>query len=240
MKGVFVTGTDTNVGKTYLSAQFTQLLKKKGKRVGAYKPVCSGAVQHPAGESHYWEDVEALSQALSHQFSDEWICPQKFLAPLAPPVAASLEGGCIDEELLTAGLKVWSHAVEWIIIEGVGGWKCPLSQNSTVEEFAKELGFPVLVVIGQKLGAINHALLTVDAIRQSGLSISGLILNELTPSPSAESFDFLRSNAEQIQKLSGISPLAISRYQHTGEFCDWQSGEVLDSLSWLRLPESQI
>jgi len=234
VRGLFVTGTDTDVGKTYISSLLLKSLRKQGCRVGAYKPACSGAVFRSSNESPIWEDQQVLSEALDHQFPQDWICPQCFLAPLAPPVAAIQEGKIVDEKLLRTGLNVWKDQVDGVIVEGVGGWKCPLSESMTVENLAQQLGYPVLIVAAQKLGTINHTLLTIDAVRQAGLEIAGLILNQITAGPR----DFLASNIEQILKFSELPFVSVTDYQHQDQIQCWETATIIDNWAIMDNPSS--
>lgn len=213
MRGLLVTGTDTHVGKTFVSVLILKSLRRQNRRVGAYKPVCSGASFSGPQSTPNWSDLQKLHQALDSTYPEEWICPQCFQAPLAPPIAAREEGTVVDESLLITGLQRWNSPVEGILIEGVGGWKCPISENETIESFAKAVGYPVLIVAAQKLGVINHTLLTIDSIRQSGLTVAGVILSQTTHPNQPE----LAANAEQICKFAEVPFLAEVSFQQHGE-----------------------
>jgi dethiobiotin synthetase len=175
--GLFITGTDTGVGKTHLTCLIAREMLARGVVVGAYKPVCTGCEIAPDGTAH-WPDVEALADGLGDRFPIDRICPQRFRAPLAPPVAAQEEGRTVDAALLRAGAAWWDGRVELLLVEGVGGLYCPLTETRTVVELAKELAFPILIVARLGLGTINHTLLTVEAAERRGLRIAGIILNE--------------------------------------------------------------
>lgn len=180
MRGVFITGTNTGVGKTWITASLLRRLRAEGRRVGAYKPVCSGAETGDDG-GIVWPDIEALHTALDGEFPRESICPQTFAAALAPPSAARLEGREVDPQLLRDGIGVWNDAANVILVEGVGGWLCPIAEGETIADLANDFGFPILLVAALELGAINHTLLTVESIRQRGLPLAGIVLNETTP-----------------------------------------------------------
>lgn len=224
MRGLFVTGTDTNVGKTYLSSQLLKSLRRDGRRVGAYKPACSGAVYASSEQVPHWEDRDSLAAAIGDEFPKEWICPQCFAAPLAPPVAARAEGKFVDSKLLLAGIDIWNNEVDGIIVEGVGGWKCPLSESLMVEDFAVALGFPVLVVAANKLGVINHTLLTIESIKHCGLTVAGVILNQVTETDE----DFAVSNVEQIRAFAKVPFLAIASFGHQEAFHDSETHAKID------------
>lgn len=183
LRGLFITGTDTGVGKTWITAMIARELRDAGIRVGAYKPCCSGAERDKSGRL-VWGDLTALADALGGTFPIERICPQRFAAPLAPPVAARLENRAVDADLLRNGAAAWQGDVDLLLIEGVGGWLCPLTETDSVADLAAGLGFPILVVARLGLGTINHTLLTVEAIERRGLPMAGIILNESVPEES--------------------------------------------------------
>jgi dethiobiotin synthetase len=208
-RGLFITGTDTGVGKTHIAALILRELCAMGFRTGAYKPVCSGAVDDAAGLPH-WDDLERLQAALraeSQHLADPELCalerigPQRFLAPLAPPLAARLEGREVDLSLVDAGLTWWLERVQGVIIEGAGGWFCPLTMTTTLADWVDRWGWPVLIVARRGLGTINHTLLTIEAIRRRGLTVAGVVLNETTPTTADPS---LADNAREIEARSGV------------------------------------
>jgi dethiobiotin synthetase len=186
-KGLFITGSDTGVGKTVVAAAIIRTVRAAGMRVGAYKPAVSGAVRDALSRP-FWEDVEALAAAVGEPVSGDWICPQRFLAPLAPHLAARAEGASIDESLLVAGASVWAAkglqngestgGVEALVVEGAGGILSPLSDRLLNVDVAVEFGYPVVIVSRQGLGAINRTLLAVEAARSRGLVVAAVVLNE--------------------------------------------------------------
>lgn len=210
LQGLFVTGTDTGVGKTAIAAWITRALSAAGQNVGIYKPACSGAELTDAGV-WTWPDIDRLSAALGGRYPAERICPQKFRAAAAPPVAAQYEGASVDEDLLLAGVRWWQGRVDWLIVEGVGGWLSPISETASCADLADALGFPVLLVAGGGLGTINHTLLTVDAILSRGLTVAGVVVNHHTD---AGGDDLSRgSNASEIGRRSRAPILAEVPHQ---------------------------
>lgn len=175
MHGLFITGTDTGVGKTHVAAAIVRRLRALGHRVGAYKPAASGG-EPEAGEV-VWSDVVRLVDACAGEFPAERVCPQCFQAPLAPPVAARQEGRAVDAKLLRGGAEWWRDQVDVLIVEGAGGLLAPISDDDLVADVARDLGFPLLVVARAGLGTINHTLLTVEAAQARGLTVSGIVLN---------------------------------------------------------------
>ena len=186
--GLFITGTDTGVGKTYVACMIAREMRHRGIAVGAYKAACSGSEPGP-GEPR-WLDIEALSNACGGRLPPERICPQRFAAPLAPPVAARAEGRNVDPQLLRTGARWWHGSVELLLAEGAGGLLAPLSDVDLVADLAADLRFPLIIVARLGLGTINHTLLTVEAAQRRRLPIAGIVLNEAEPlgaDPSAAS-----------------------------------------------------
>ncbi len=208
-RGLFVTGTNTDVGKTYVSRLILEQLEQQGDAPGAYKPVCSGAMLSAQG-TPFWHDAEQLAQAIRTRFSPEQIAPQRFQAAVAPPRAAQLEGREVQEEFLLQHLCWWESQTEWLLVEGAGGLLSPVSRNFLVADLACECGYPLLIVAHLGLGTINHTLLTVAAARQRGLSIAGIVLNETSQEQSDLS---ARYNYEDLANLTDVPILGMIPYQ---------------------------
>jgi dethiobiotin synthetase len=204
LHGLFVTGTDTNVGKTYLAAMIIRDLRRAGHRVGAYKPACSGAITDSAGPR--WDDIEHLRSALGTDYPDDLICPQRFLAPLAPPMAARAEGRQVDFDLLVHGAKHWQPHADHLIVEGAGGLLAPVAEAKTVADLAVAIGYPLIIVARCGLGTINHTLLTIEAAQHRGLSVAGIVLNQSRPE---DDFALAESNAAAIAAHGQVSILGI-------------------------------
>ena len=197
MQTILVTGTDTGVGKTWLSSLLVRQFRSHGLSVGAYKPVCSGA-EHDESGSSIWSDVEVLRSACGDSPPIDLVCPQRFQAPVAPNVAARLEGRDVDDALLLNGVEPWRSRAEWLVVEGAGGIFCPLSNQSTVMDLATGLQAPVIVVAANRLGVISHTRLTVEAIQTRGLSVAAVVLNDTGPTSSQSDDSSLPTNAEQL------------------------------------------
>jgi dethiobiotin synthetase len=185
--GIFVTGTDTGVGKTWISTAIVESLRSSGKRVGVIKPVTSGVQTGPGGEPQ-WSDAEALARAVGC-FPIERVAPILLPPALAPPVAARLMGQRLTAQHVKSrtkdALDWWrkEQAAELMVVEGVGGLLCPLAEEMSVADLAVELDFPLLIIARRGLGTLNHALLTVEAARSRGLRVAGVILNGTSPAP---------------------------------------------------------
>jgi dethiobiotin synthetase len=198
MRGVFITGTDTGVGKTVVTAGLTRALARQGISVGAYKPACSGAEFEPNERSWIWPDLIALWNALDRKVPQDRICPQRFLAPLAPPVAAHLEHRTVDADLLREGARWWHAHADVLLVEGVGGWNCPITDTTTIAQLAVELNFPVLIVAANRLGMINHTLLTLESVEKSNLSCLGVVVNNVCSSEDGTA----QTNIPMLQRLT--------------------------------------
>jgi dethiobiotin synthetase len=231
MRGLIVTGTDTGVGKTYVAVEIIRALREQGVRVGAYKPVVSGRVSGGAGE--YWDDPARLQAALGCDVPIERIAPQRFLAPLAPPVAARLEGLVVDPGLLRRGIDWWIDRVDIVIVEGAGGLLSPLTETETLADLARDLGFPMVIVARLSLGTINHSLLTLEAADRRQLPVAGIVLNEAGPAdPTDRSVE---TNPEELQRRCETPILAILRHAATPGLL---RVSPLSTIDWMRLAQS--
>ncbi len=182
MRGLFITGTDTEVGKTHVAAIIARSLCAAGHRVGVYKPAASDC-RHE-GDALVSDDAVALWQAAGRPGELDRVCPQRFEAPLAPHLAARAEGKQLDAALLTGGIEYWGKAgVDIVLVEGVGGLMCPMGDDLYVADLARDLGFPLIVVSRNTLGTINHTLQTlwVAATYRGGLDVAGVVLNQSGP-----------------------------------------------------------
>lgn len=181
--GLFITGTDTGVGKTYVGALMARELTQSGHRVGVYKPAASGCRRE--GGMLVSDDAVALWEAAGRPADLEHVCPQRFAAPLAPHLAAQAEGGQLDLGLLRRGIDYWQQRAEIILVEGAGGLMSPLGVDRYVADLAAELGFPLVIVSKNVLGTINQTLQTLIAAKVfgQGLPVAGVVLNHTQPPP---------------------------------------------------------
>lgn len=170
----FVTGIDTDVGKTYFTALLTKELRRQGYDTLALKPLCCGDR----------EDVRVLRQAADDEPTEDEINPLWYTAPAAPFIAARRENREVDFSSLTAWFAALRERRKSLLVEGAGGWLVPLNAKQTVADLAVAFQLPVLVVVANRLGCLNHTLLTVESIRARGLTCAGLILNSLSPDAS--------------------------------------------------------
>jgi len=206
-RGLFVTGSDTGVGKTYVACEMIRRLIERGRSVGAYKPVVSGA-ETAADGSLVWDDVEKLCAALRRPDWHERVAPQRFRAALSPPAAAAAEGRRVDSRRLREGAGWWKGRVEFLVVEGTGGWLSPASDDDLVADLARDLGCPVLIVSRLGLGAINQALLVAESVRARGLRAAGIVLNAQAADvddPAA------RSNPAELARWTDVPIVAVTR-----------------------------
>ncbi|WP_428307017.1 dethiobiotin synthase [Lacipirellula sp.] len=209
IRGLLIAGTNTEVGKTHVAAMIARTLAASGRRVGVYKPAASGCLA--TAEGLIAEDAVALWEAAGRPLTLEQVCPQRFLAPLAPPRAAQAEGRRVDATLLRTGLEPWLAASEIVIVEGAGGLMSPLSDVDYNIDLAAELGLPLVIVAANELGVINATLQTLITARTRAphLPIAGVVLNQATERPSDAS---LASNAEELAARCDAPLLATISY----------------------------
>ena len=198
--GLFITGTDTGVGKTYVAALIARSLAAGGRRVGVYKPAASGCRRE--GGRLVSDDAVALWNAAGRPGDLDRVCPQRFAAPLAPHLAARVEGKRLDADLLRRGIEYWQQRSEIILVEGAGGLMSPLGEDEYVADLAEEFGFPLVVVSRNVLGTINQTLQTLiaAAVFREGLPIAGVVLNHPAP-PSADDVSLATNRAELAASL---------------------------------------
>jgi dethiobiotin synthetase len=177
--GLFITGTDTGIGKTRISAALLKAFAKGGARVAGFKPVAAG--MEDIGGVRGNEDVLALRAASSFPLDAAEVGPCQLDAACAPHVAAALEGRRIDCEGLLAAARALAVRADLLIVEGVGGFRVPFTAEWDSADFARELGLPVVLVVGLRLGCLNHALLTAEAVRARGLRLCGWVANTVDP-----------------------------------------------------------
>lgn len=164
----FITGTDTDVGKTYVTSLMIQALRAEGKTVAGFKPISCGDR----------DDARILAAASGDIPLDE-INPRHFNAALAPHVAALLENTRIEPAALVSSYHAFAGKYGDVLVEGAGGWEVPITESYFISDLAKDLGLPVILVAANRLGALNHILLTVRAIEAKGLHCAGIVLNQL-------------------------------------------------------------
>jgi len=181
MNSIFVTGTDTEVGKTRLSVALVEVLQQQGKKVAVMKPIASGCEMTADGLRN--DDAMKLRQQADVDLAYDLVNPYAFEPAIAPHIAAKQVSVEIDLELIKQHFELIQNQADAVVVEGAGGWLVPINKSQTMADLAKRLALPVVLVVGVRLGCINHALLTVEAIKLSGLSLSGWIANNVEENP---------------------------------------------------------
>lgn len=194
--GVFVTGTDTGVGKTLVSAALVHGCTTLGLRAAGLKPVAAGCRREQGRLVS--EDAELLQAAANVQLAPQLVNPYAFEPPLAPHIAAQQAGTDIDLAVIRQAVAQARSEVDLLVVEGVGGFRVPLNQQEDTADLSRLLGLPVVLVVGLRLGCLNHALLTAEAIAARGLCLAGWVGNRIGPHMAAAT--------ENVQALHDLLP----------------------------------
>jgi dethiobiotin synthetase len=200
-RGVFVTGTSTEVGKTVVAAAIARTLAAAGRRVHVFKPVVTGLDEE--GET----DHDLLRRAAGSAQADAEIAPYRYGPPASPHLAAALAGEQIDPGRLRDAARAAGDGADFLVCEGVGGLLVPLSLSYSVRDLAADLAYPLVVVAPPGLGTINHTLLTIDSARAAGLAVAAVVLNPWPTDPSA----IERDNREAVAALRDLPVLTLTR-----------------------------
>jgi len=221
--GLFITGTDTGVGKTYVASLIARSLAATGRKVGVYKPAASGCLRD--GDTLVSEDAAALWNAAGRPGELERVCPQRFAAPLAPHLAAWAEGKRLDTIMLRDGLEYWKERSDIVLVEGAGGLMSPMGGEEYVAHLADEFGFPLIVVSRNVLGTINQTLQTLitASVFGDGLNVAGVVLNHPTP-PSTDDVSLATNRAELAVRC--VQPILAEVFWNADGFdvtLDWFS-----------------
>ena len=226
-KGLFVTGTDTEVGKTLIAAAIAKLLTNQGKRVGVFKPIASGCRKDREGLIS--SDAEFLAFCSDSEFPLSVINPVTFELPAAPSVCEEAENRKVDFEQISSAYKHICENCDVIIAEGIGGIRVPISENFDILDLAIEFKLPVVIVARPGLGTINHTLLTIDSVRSVGLTVVGVVINgyDETTAGIAE-----RTGPATIAKYGRVNILATVPFDETVDVEQGVLGEhTVDALS---------
>ena len=209
MRGVFVTGTDTEVGKTVVAASICAAAAAAGIRVAAFKPVVTG-LDEPVVD---WpRDHELLAQAANAGQSPDDVAPHRYGPAVSPHLAESLAGASVDPEQLVEEARIQAQHADAIVVEGVGGLLVPLTQDYLVRDFAGELSLPIVIAARPGLGTISHSLLTIEAARAVALRIQAVVLTPWPDEPEA----IHRSNMETIERFGEVPVIGLPRTDPAG------------------------
>ena len=177
MTNFFITGTDTGVGKTWFTVALMAALKRRGLNVMGMKPIATGAEK--IKDRLINEDAKLIMQNCSQKVSYNLINPFVFELPIAPHVAAKHEGVVIELDQITKNYHLLKSMCDVLVVEGVGGWRVPVTNEHSLTDLVSKLNLSVILVVGMRLGCINHAILTAEAINADGMNLCGWVSNHL-------------------------------------------------------------
>jgi dethiobiotin synthetase len=200
-KGFFITGTDTEVGKTVIATALVRGFAAQGLRVAVMKPIASGAARTPEGLRN--EDALTLIQASNVAAPYDRVNPYCFEPAISPHIAADEAGVRVEIDRIRANFDILRTEADLVIVEGAGGWLAPFGPNARMNDLARALNLPAILVVGVRLGCINHALLTQLAIESQGTRFAGWIANTVDPTLPRR-----KENLETLARGLGMQPLA--------------------------------
>jgi len=219
LRGVFVTGTDTEVGKSVVAASICAALAARGERVAAFKPVVTGLDDEPGD---FGRDHELLAFAANAGQEPDDVAPHRFGRPVSPHLAAELAGTSLEPpELLAA-----ARAHELVVCEGVGGLLVPITPGYLVRDLAVDLALPVVIAARPGLGTINHTLMTLEAARAGGLRVAAVVMTPWPDEPTAME----RSNRATVERMGDVD---VHGLPHTTRERLAEAGESLPVMDWL-------
>ncbi len=214
--GFFITGTDTGVGKTIVTLGLMAHLQARGKTVAAMKPVATGCERGPAGLVN--DDALRLQRQASVALPYALVNPYAFEPPVAPHIAAAREGVTIELDTIRSACSEIAGKADCVLVEGVGGWQVPLNDDDTLADLARVLGLEVVMVVGIRLGCLNHALLTAESIMASGCFPAGWVANRLPPGAdyAEENINTLKSRLSfrflgEVPAMDPVEPGRVAR-----------------------------
>ncbi|MBT8038031.1 MAG: dethiobiotin synthase [Verrucomicrobiae bacterium] len=212
MKGLFITGTDTGAGKTYVTSMIIKALRAEGVDAVGYKPICCGGR----------EDAYALQNASGGSVELDRVNPCYLRTPAAPYVAGMFENRDLEVETILQGCRELGEEYGAVIAEGVGGWLVPILKDYMVADLARDLGLPTILVVGNRLGALNQTMLTVQSMRAIGVEPAGLIFNHL-----ADELDTAAiTNKGIAEDLTGV-PVLMDVIRDQDEIEAWPFVDIL-------------
>ena len=212
LKSYFIIGTDTNVGKTYVASALVKHFVRLGFQSLGMKPIASGCERNQRGELIN-DDVQALINASNVSAPLNLINPYRFEPAIAPHIAATQAGVFVDLHEITQAYAQLTTLAEAVVVEGAGGFFVPLNEAQTLADLAVQLNIPIILVVGMRLGCINHALLTVEAIQSRGLCLTGWVANQIDPN-----FEMFEENLASLKKRIVAPCLSVVGWQEKVRF----------------------
>ncbi len=223
--GLFFSGTDTGVGKTLVTAAVARALRAAGRDVVVCKPVATGARRD--GEGWLADDTVALAEAAGLDGAWQRVTPWAFHDPVAPPLAARRQGVALALRDIAGAVRERARPGAALLVEGVGGLLCPLTEGDTVADLARELALPLVVVARRSLGTLNHTLLTLEVARARGLTVAGVVVSETEPPAGLAD----QTNPDELRRL-GVPVLAVVPHRPGGAR---EAVPALAAVDWWRL-----
>lgn len=208
-RGIFITGTDTGVGKTLVAAALSCHFRDRGRHVGVMKPIETGVSRSRVNDS----DAARLRAIIESEDAIGAVCPYQFPLPLSPLAASQAERGTIDSGTIQQVYRLLARDHDIMIVEGIGGVHVPIAKKTDVIDLIKRLRLPVIVVGRSGLGGINHALLTIEALRRKKLAVVALVLNATRPVRSQEARLQERTTVEILRKQAGVPVIGPLPYR---------------------------
>ncbi len=224
-RGLFITGTDTDVGKTVVTAGLAVAIKARGFNVGVMKPAASGAVRHDGRLIS--QDAAFLLKAINSRTDHHLAAPLRIEAPLAPLAATMLENIPVETEKIFKAFKIMRRQHDFMLVEGIGGLLVPLTESYLIADLVKDLAFPLVIVARPGLGTINHTLLTISEAEKRGIDVKGFIINGLD---SDQAGDAERTNPEIIKTISGKPLLGILPFDPEVSVDELVIGNVVEAV----------
>jgi len=231
MKGLFITGTDTGVGKSLIANALLDGFRRAGLRTAAMKPVASGSEPTPSGLRN--QDALQLAARIDHVLPYEVINPYIFRPAIAPHIAAAQVGVTIDLQRLESLYQDIAVQTDICVVEGAGGWLVPLNNTQTMADLVVRLDIPVVLVVGMRLGCLNHALLTAESILARGVQVAGWVANQVTPD-----MPCVEQNIETLQRYLPAQLLGV--VQHLPDALPEKAESSLDIAGLIKLMNKGI